>query len=259
MKLQVFFVILLLFFSVNGVYGENMKITVLYEWNEFTFDGKWTEKEWKGTSQTIVREGVNSFVVRYAHDYENIFILIDFVTDTSYNKNADKGMICFDKNNDKANIPLIDDLCFIAKAGSDKLITLQGGSYVSTKGFYKVINNFNDTIGVGGFSDENDRYSKIPHTSYEFKIPIKIIGRSDIYGFYVGVFDANEYKQYSWPVNATESVYPFIPAPNQWGELISPDKSIPEFNPFFVLIPSFIIIIFVLKIRNNIFLNFKFY
>ena len=41
-------------------------------------------------------------------------------------------------------------------------------------------------------------YETIKHLE-EFQIPIELIERSDNYGFYVNLFDANSNVMYSWP------------------------------------------------------------
>ena len=110
---------------------------------------------------------------------------------------------------------------------------------------FKKISNTEGFIGAGTKSDQNDKYSKIPHSSYEFKIPLNLFERSDVYGFYVLVFDASTNQYYSWPTNISPDGVFDIPSPNKWGELVSPDKSIPEFNfPLLVMIPSLFLVIY---------------
>ncbi len=134
--------------------------------------------------------------------------------------------------------------------------TIQGGSFINTQNYFKKIQNHHDFIAIGNISNENDRYSKIPHSTYEFKIPTEVITRSNIYGIYVGVFDKSQSITYSWP--ETTSHYSKIPSPSNWGHLISPDKSLPEFNiPFFSIIIGFSIIMLCFQLKSRFF-NIKF-
>jgi len=51
---------------------------------------------------------------------------------------------------------------------------------------------------------------------------------------------------FTWPENQTSEKYPYIAVPDQWGKIISPDKTIPEFDlPILMLIPTFFVIIFL--------------
>jgi len=128
---------------------------------------------------------------------------------------------------------------------SEPTMEKKGGSSLSINGYFKKISNTEGFIGVGSKSDQNDKYSKIPHTSYEFKIPLNLFDRSNIYGFYVLVFDASTNQYYSWPTSILPDGIFDIPSPSKWGELVSPDKSIPEFNlPLLVLIPALFMVIY---------------
>ena len=104
-------------------------------------------------------------------------------------------------------------------------------------------------------SDDNNRYSKVPHTSYEFKIPIDLIQRSDNYGFYLSVYDADSHVFFTWPYEASKENLLKIPSPNTWGDIVSPDKSLPELNlPILVFtILIFTIILVQSKTRIGIF------
>ena len=136
----------------------------------------------------------------------------------------------------------------MAKVGSNTPVTLQGGGFNAFQGYYQKIENHPDLIAVGGISGEWDRYSKVPHSSYEFKIPLEIIGKSNNYGFFIAVHDPDSGNYFGWPTDAKLEKYPFIPIPEKWGLLVSPDSSIPEFDlPFLILFPA---IAFVALISN---------
>jgi len=100
-------------------------------------------------------------------------------------------------------------------------------------------------IGISNVSDENDRYTTIPHSTYEFRIPTDVIGRYNAYGFYMGVYDAHSNKVYAWPQNLTSEGPLKIPSPNMWGQMVSPDKSLPEFSlPLLALLVSMISLVY---------------
>ena len=100
--------------------------------------------------------------------------------------------------------------------------TLQGSDLK-----FEQIPNHEQFIAIGNSSDNNDRYTPIPHPSYEFKIPTDIIGRESVYGFYFKVHDSKSNTDYTYPQNLHDD---FVATPDKWGEIYSPDKSLPEFD-----------------------------
>ena len=210
--------------------AEPVMITVSDDRNKVIFDGKWSfYTEWKRSSlDTLSYDDGTLMYLRTAHQGNFIYIFIDVVSETKFNKNNDMAYVCFDKHDVRPMIANQDDYCFLVPLGKDSFV-LQGGSPLQETGNFKKISNPDGFIGVGSISDENDRYTSIPHPSYEFKIPTEVVGRSDAYGFYVGVYDSHVNKIYSWPQDIVVSLLR-IPSPNQWGELISPDRSLPEFG-----------------------------
>ncbi len=218
------------------------------------FDGKWTERpEWKQSSWDIIKSqsSAESIHLRSAHHGDFIYLLLDVVADETLDHISDKALVCIDSKNDKSNIAQDDDFCFQASLDSKQGFVYQGGSPLILNGNYKKILNSNGFIGVGGKSDQNDKYSAIPHASYEFKIPIDLFGRSDIYGFYFYAYDATTSNYYTWPSDTIPSSPFDIPSPSKWGILVSPDKSIPEFElPILALIPAIFLAIYLTKIRG---------
>jgi len=241
---KLFLLFFFLIISIPQIYADEIFITKSDISSEIVFDGIWTfTKEWKkSTEKKILLDNEILFVLKTFHDSKNIFFLIDVLSDTSKNKLGDRAIVCFDTLNDKGNRPKVDDYCFQVSLDGN-LTTLIGDSNNAQSGYYKKIKNLDGVKALGGISNEFDRYSKTPHVSYEFQIPTDLIGRSSEYGFYVGVFNAQTNEIFSWPQNSLEERYPFIPSPEQWGILISPDKSLPEFSfsmIFFILIPIFL-------------------
>lgn len=244
----------------NISHGEQIFITLGTNLDKIIFDGKWTfTQEWKGSSENVVKfDDGHSFSIRTAHDYENLFVFIDFISDTSIEKFSDRTVVCIDSMANKSLTADIDDYCFSISAGSANPIVLQGGDKLGKTNFFKKIQTESKVIAIGGISSTSDRYSRAPHTSYEFKIPLDIIGRNDVYGLYIMVIDARTGDIHSWPQNETSS-YQNIPPPDKWGIMISPDKSIPEFGfaPIWQLAIMMIMIFITSKIIIPIFSQTK--
>jgi len=251
-------IILLLALSFNLAFADEIFITKRSDGDKTIFDGKWTFlHEWKSTTEDKINfDDGTKFVIKTGHDYENIYVMINFISDTKNDVNLDKGIICFDKENEKNKSPDENDYCFWITSGSKKPISIKGDSNFSSVGNWKNISNNPSLIAIGGISDQNDRYTKIPHLTYEFKIPIEQIGKTDVYGFYVAVYDGSTDNWYSWPKDTTVLNYPFIPSPDQWGDLISPDKSIPEFEIPLIILVSILIPIFLVKFNKKLFVKF---
>lgn len=230
--------------------SEPIMITISSAMDKVIFDGKWTfYTEWKQSSlNTISFSDGTSIQLRSAHQGNFVYILIDEVSKTRFNKHGDMAVICFDKNNSKSITPNENNYCFGIPFDSNNPFTLRGGSPLEETSHYMKIQNPGGLVGVSGVSDENDRYTNIPHASYEFRIPIDTIGRSDDYGFYLALYDKNSNHIYSWPKEVTTDTLFKIPPPKDWGEIISPDRSLPEFPwPFAMMVSSFFIIILVTR------------
>lgn len=246
------FILFLNFFFVESFQEEEIWITASSKMDNIVFDGKWTTTvEWKSTSLDNI-PGYPIYI-RSAHMGEYVYIMIDYTTDRSIEKMEDKAIICFDTLNDKTIKPSKDDYCFQATLGSPNAITMQGGTDIAVTGYFKKISNHEDLIAIGNVSDENDRHERnIPHASYEFRIPTEIIGRSDNYGFLVYVYDNNNNSVITWPSDIELNERKNIPSPSEWGNLISPDKTLPEFNiPFLIFVST--LFLFVLSTKMKIF------
>lgn len=230
-------ILLILFLSIIGhayATSDDSIFIGISNLDHLIFDGKWTfETEWKPTTlHTINYENGTDIHFRIAHDTESIYAYFDVVTDVNPARIADRAVICIDSDNNQSKIPDNNDYCFIANLGSKNGSVLQGGSAIPEKNYFKKIDAPKNFIGIGNISDENNRYSKIPHSSYEFKIPTELIGKNDVYGIYLHVYDYPDGNLYVWPQNPDTD----ISKPNTWGLLISPDKSIPEFGTIAILI-----------------------
>jgi len=218
---------IIIFSTGNAFASEPILITISSHLNKVIFDGKWTsELEWKASSLDTLSYDDNSEIqLRTAFQDGYIYVFLDVISDTIIDKGADNALICFDGKNDKTRIPSFDDYCFSTSLSRKISFAYQGGGIIGLNGHFQKIPNPENYIAIGNVSDENDRYSKIPHVSYEFRIPIDILERSDNYGFYIAVFEANSNVIYSWPTEVHQSRIFTIPSPSVWGDIISPDKS----------------------------------
>ena len=247
-KLIVASIVLIIFYP-HLVFAQPQIFTTLRGGTDsIIWDGKWSYlQEWKPMSEDILRyNDGNELAVKTGHDRENLYVFLDFFTENQFRKFSDYGVVCAVANKTIESYPQKDDYCFLVSLGSHNPVTLQGGGDLAMTNHFMNIENDPNLIAVGGVSDNHDRYSYIPHSSYEFRIPIKIIGRSDIYGFYVATYDAQTKKVYSWPQNITNTEFPSIPSPSGWGELVSPDKSLPEFPyPAIMMLLSTMVIIYM--------------
>ncbi len=216
---------------------EPILITSSSNMDQVIFDGKWTYSEWKHSSlNNFSYDDGTKIVLRSAHQDEFLYFFVDAVNDFTLNKGMDKATICIDGQNNKNKISDVDDFCFSTTLGHKQGVVFQGGSINTVTGNFKKIPNPENFIGLSDVSDENDRYSKIAHPSHEFKIPIDLLQRSDNYGFYLSVYDAGSQSFYSWPYESQRENFLKIPSPKIWGDIVSPDKSLPELSlPLIVL------------------------
>jgi hypothetical protein len=247
-------IILVTLFTMGNAFAiESIPITISSTMDKIVFDGKWTFfSEWKRSSLTTMSyDDGTEIQLRTAHQDNFIYVFVDAISDTSLDKGTDRAMVCFDINNDKTTAPDSDDYCFVDVLDGKRSFVLQGGSPLGINDYFEKISEPDGFIGISSVSDANDRYTPVPHPGYEFKIPTDFVGRSDIYGFYVNVYDAHTNKFYSWPENTTAENSLHIASPNKWGELISPDKSLPEFPwPSLALLSSVFFAIFLTKFKN---------
>jgi hypothetical protein len=248
--------ILIVFVSIfANVYAEEpILISSSNDMDKIIFDGKWSNiLEWKRSSyDSILFKDNSNVVLRSAHQNEFIYIQINVVYDNIINKGSDSAILCFDTRNDKTIIPQKDDYCFFTTLNGKNSFTYQGGSPFALNGYFKKIPNHENYISIGNVSDKYDRYSQTPHPSYEFRIPIEILGRSDNYGFYFSTFDASSHKTYSWPKQIETKNSLMIPSPSEWGDIISPDRSLPELNTPIIAFALLIFTIIILQSKQKI-------
>jgi len=243
-------------YFLNSYADEPILISISSGLENIIFDGKWSNNiEWKHSSDNYLEyEDGTKIHLRTAHQGNFIYVHINVVTDMIINKGVDSAIVCFDTKNDKTVMPSSDDYCFSTAIDRKNSFTYQGSSIHAINGHFKKIPNHKDFIAVGSASDKYDRYNKTPHASYEFKIPLELLGRSNNYGFYISVFDGNSQNHYSYPIDIKNQSLTSISSPSTWGDLVSPDNSLPEFNfsiLLYFLIP--LMVLFTIITKFNLF------
>lgn len=241
-------VIALAFLGFTGAYAfEPIPITVSGTMDQVIFDGKWSfEYEWKASSlDTYVYEDDTEIVLRSAHQGDFVYLFLDPTTDYNLDK-GDYAIVCFDTMNNKSSETDSNDYCFVTYLDNDGS-TYQGGH---TGTLFAKIPDHPELIAKSTISDANDRYTATPHPSYELRIPTDLIGRESVYGFYFLVHDAHSGKSYTYPQNL--EINDFVSSPDKWGEIYSPDRSLPEFGlPAVTLFLSIMSILIITRIKNN--------
>jgi len=244
--------IAVIFLIPNALAYEPIMITISDQMLYLDLDGRWTHPtEWKKSSlNEFTYDDQTKIILRTAHQGDFVYVFLDALSDRTLDRNSDRAIICFDSQNDKTLIPDKNDYCFMSVLESHSF-SLQGGTPFAVNGYFGKIEKHENTTIFSSISDINDRYSKSPHPSFEFKIPIEIIQRNNIYGFYFQVFDATSNKIYSYPTDIEHTNPLGIPSPSKWGEIISPDKSLPEFDlPLLSLISIISFTIILTKIKT---------
>lgn len=235
--------------------SDRILITLSNTMDQVNFDGKWSFiTEWKRSSQDLFNNG--NIILRTAHQGDFIYVFIDNLSDITIDKKLDYAVICFDGKSEKALLADDNDYCFMGTVGDKTGIIYNGYSLLTSNDSFREISNDPEFVAVGEESDNNDRYSEVIHSSYEFKIPIKLIGRESSYGFYFSIYDSEQQKIFHWPESINSDKSHYIPSPSKWGELVSPDKSLPEFPlSISVLIITMSVIIGVSRMKVNFKIN----
>ena len=206
---------------------EPIKVTISSTLHDVQFDGEWTfRSEWKESSYDNFRfDNDEQIVLRTAHQDGFFYVMVNYLTDFTYNHIADHAIVCFD-GYDTSSIADESDWCYAVSRESGNGHTLQGGSPISQTSHFNLVKNHPDFVAHGGMSDKNDPYVTAPHATYEFRIPIEQIGFQNEYGFFVQVFDGNDVKTY--PKEFSGKYPQKIPSPTKWGKIFSPDRTISE-------------------------------
>jgi len=264
MKIFVSCLLIVLFLiPINAIADDEniIFITKSESMEDVIFDGRWSfTTEWKESSwNNIKSDEATTFHLRSAHYGDFIYFQINVTSDTNPEFDIDKSIICIDTENNKSESLDENDYCFVVKLQESNFFgnlfsennerILKGTSSAKTFDELEQITS-EKFVGVGTMSDDNDRYSSTPHATYEFKIPTDLVGRSDNYGILFMAYDSNSNSTYTWPQNS-EFTIEKIPSPASWGNLVSPDKSLPEFSWSVIVMISFLIMVVVLPLANR--------
>ena len=241
-------ILILSFQTFSTIFAQETSITISGSMQNIIFDGKWTfEQEWKQSALEKIEASHSVIYIRTAHQDDFIYVMLDVINDKQPSQD-DIGIVCF-RNLENNTIDMSDGYCFQTNLINTKAKTTKWQA--SSQSFVEV-ENPEGLVFVGGVSDQNDRYSKTPHPSYEFKIPVEFFGRYDRYGFFVGVYDSEKHSSYTWPENINVDLSSELPSTSTWGMIISPDKSLPEYPvPILVLFVTIMIVI-LLSLKNGI-------
>lgn len=241
-------------FIVNETFAEeSILITEANSIQEI--DGKWGfVNEWKESAYTgLSYDNGGKLVLRTSHDRNYIYVLVDHLGDTHPNKGEDRAIVCLNSKNEN---PEKGNYCFIVTLGRKNSIVLQESTPFTINSEFKRIFK-TEFEGMGGITVA-DRYSTIPHVTYEFKIPVELVGRSNEYQFYVTAYEAQGNYILTWPKNIILKNNFDIPDVSNWGIMISPDNSLPEFHfTYLVFCLPFLMIITLRKQKWRKLLNFS--
>jgi len=254
------YIILFVLFSTSPqlIFAETpVMISQSQTMNEIVLDGKWSFlEEWKNSSDYLIQyESGEILHFRSAHQGDYVFFMINFLSDTTLNEDLDEAKICLSpihENNSKSHLK---SYCFVSVIGNEPSYILKQNS-IDKENFEKVISEPN-YVAVANISDENDRYSKTPHLTHEFKIPTSLIERTSEYNLYVGVYDSDSNKLFNWPKNIPVTNPSEIPTLSLWGTMISPDKTLPEFNLPFIILIILLSSIIILQKKFKMNINFQ--
>ncbi|MEM2760586.1 MAG: hypothetical protein QXU32_02720 [Nitrososphaerales archaeon] len=234
-----------------------------------TIDGAWTtEFEWVAAKGWYIHyDNSGEMILKTTHDTEYIYVLLELISDEVRN-DKDMALICFDTKADGGDAPQEDDYCFIVYMSGTTLV--ERGNSVD----YDEIPITDGIIMKGGMSADKSPYYVEPHTSFEFRIPVDIIGPSERYGFYALVLNADTGSisdedqeephvvptcgiQYDWPGEYGEQGLISDPnclraPPSKWGTLVSPTGTIPEFPMPVIVLTSILATTILIARRKNI-------
>jgi len=236
------------FQTFPAIFAQETPITESGSMQNVIFDGKWTfEQEWKASALEQIETPHAFTYIRTAHQDDFIYVMLDVANDKQPSQD-DIGIVCF-RNLENNTMDMSDGHCFQTNPINTKAKTVKWQA--SSQSFIEV-QNPEGLVFVGGVSDQNDRYSKTPHPSYEFKIPVEFLGRYDRYGFFVGVYDSETHSSYTWPENINVDLSSELPSTSTWGMIISPDKSLPEYPIPILVLGVTVMAVILLSLKNRI-------
>lgn len=242
---------------VSATLGDKNVIKVPYSSNIPNINGEWdTPTEWTDASETVLEDKYGwTEYLRIKHGIKKevhyIFILVDFVTDQSY-ECEDGVMICFDTLGQGGNAPQLDDYVFRCHR-----CPIRSSTYHGTGTSWTSIDEPPGFSASRKFSCARDPYNdKQRHLIYEFQIPLSFLGNISSCGFAVVTFDGNTAKILEFPEGASTHIYynfamghyielDTISAPGNWGKIelaqpsvVTPTPITPTSTPIITPIPT---------------------
>lgn|GEM_PF-1996605 len=187
--------------------------------NPVKIDGKWTTSdEWADAFEhrMLFWKGYGECYFRVKHDDSALYILIDFVSDTSPTT-KDHVTVAIDADHDGASSPQRDDFRWSLGYPDDPNKLISG--YEEGEGENTWTENWQAPppylIGAASMDSENNPYSKEAHRIYELSVPLAHLNKKAI-GFYVWAadkFGEPEQAGAAWPLSPHDN-------PSQWTELV---------------------------------------
>lgn len=249
---------IVLFFSfLQTSFSEPIPITVGPTMKDVLFDGKWSfTTEWKQSSLTRVQTDSGQFYIRSAHWENDIYVLVDVLIDHTPT-NEDFAVLCVNPEPSKNSTNFSQSFCFKTFLNNEAFSFFNSETFSvlkwnnDAKSFVEAYYHEN-IIAMGKTSDENDRYDARPHPTYEFKIPLEPLGRYDRYGFFVGVYDSEKSTSFSSQEDLELDLSVELPSPSSWGEIFSPDKSLPEYPIPILVLGLTVMVVILLSLKNRV-------
>lgn len=203
----IFLIISSLFILHASALEENGVIEMPFTENPPNIDGKWTSvTEWKDSTQVVMRGGDSLAYLHVMHDRDNIYFMIDFVTDQINTDKLKAAILCFDTDSDGDSSFDVNDYCFATLR--------EYGNYaysVDIQGALKELSSKTIFKGASSFSSINSpNEGGRDHNMYEMSIPLSFLHKANSYGFFAevlngqGIFDGQFVENSigaTWPQN----------------------------------------------------------
>jgi hypothetical protein len=200
------------------VIAESNQVSIPILTKKVTLDGMWTYVDEWGDAVEIATPG-GSF--RLKHDQSYLYILFDYVNDTSL-ENYDVAWAYIDTLKNGGTAPQTDDFAFSLQWSSptQSSLVVQKGTgtdwMTTTLALHSAVSSIDAT---------NDPYSSTPHVIYEFKIQLSILqeGVTSI-GVRLTMQNGATGTSIVWPKDSSRF------EPNGWGNMELGPSPIPEFS-----------------------------
>ncbi len=235
-----YFLILSVFVGISlipTVYADGNFIKMPYAEIEPIIDGKYTlESEWNDAKLTKFQSNGHDFYMQTKQDDNFVYLFfdgVDFQADPTDNSTSVRYQVlsCFDVNADKADKKQPDDFCLIQTVYNEfgKLVRTENAELKYTSEGESLDKSMvHDYEAMWAFGNDNDKFEKSNHLSYEIKIPKESVMSKDRFGFNFRMFfgsASDDLVQLSdgviWPPESDKD------NPSTWGTL-SMTKQIPS-------------------------------